>query len=70
MELLETEAEFRGDIRGWLAGLIYAVNNDGRYACGVDGVSNAEFTAAFGVTMSTVYSRAAAIKQKLVWTPM
>ena len=63
MELLDADAAFRGDLNGWMAGLVYATNNDGRYACGVDGVSNAEFESAFSTTMSTVRTRSAEIRR-------
>jgi len=69
MELLETDATYRGDLRGWVGGLVYAVNNDGRFPCGVDGVSNRELSEAFGVRIETIRTRAATIKQKLGWMP-
>jgi len=45
----------------WAAGIIHALVNRGRRACGVPGILNAEFEQFFGVSMSTVRKRAAQV---------
>lgn len=50
---------------GWAAGIVYALATRGRRACGVPDVLNGELERAFGVTMSTVYKRAWAVKRLL-----
>ena len=47
---------------GWAAGIVYAVSCTG---CGVPGVFNRDLEKAFGVSMSTVYKRAAAVRRVL-----
>lgn len=49
---------------GWAAGIVYAV---GSTVCGVPGVLNRELEKAFGVSMSTVYKRAAAVRREIRW---
>ena len=53
---------FPGKLEGWMAGLVYAVSSLG---VGVPGVLNSELEQAFGVSMSTVYKRAAMIRRAL-----
>ena len=55
----------RGKPEGWAAGIVYALANRDRRACGVPGMLNAEFEEFFGVTMSTVYKRAAQVERAL-----
>ena len=50
---------------GWAAGTVYALANRDRRACGMPGMLNAEFEEFFGVTMSTVYRRAAEVEWAL-----
>ena len=50
---------------GWAAGIAYAV---GSIRCGVPGVLNREMEKAFGVSMSTVCRRAAAVRREIWWT--
>jgi hypothetical protein len=42
-----------GKPEGWAAGIIYALANRGRKACGVQGILNAESEQFFGVSMDT-----------------
>jgi len=54
-----------GKPEGWAAGIVYAFANRDRRACGLPGMLNAEFEEFFGVTMSTVYKRAAEVERAL-----
>ena len=56
-----------GRPEGWAAGIIYAVANRDRQACGVPGLLNSEFEAIFGVSMGTIRRRAAQIAELLAW---
>lgn len=56
-----------GKTAGWAAGIIYAVANRDRQACGVPRLLNSEFEALFGVSMGTIRKRAAQIAQLLDW---
>jgi hypothetical protein len=49
---------------GWAAGIVYAVSST---SCGVPGVLNRELERASGVSMSTVYKRAAAVRREIRW---
>ena len=53
------EKALTGKPEGWAAGVIYAVANLDRRACGVPGLLNSELTEFFGVTMETIRRRAA-----------
>jgi len=55
----------RGKPEGWAAGIIYALANRDRRACGVPGMLNAEVEQFFGVTMNTVRRRAAQVEQAM-----
>ena len=55
----------RGKPKGWAAGIVYALANRDRRACGVPWMLNAEVEKFFGVTMSTVYKRAAQVERAL-----
>ena len=48
---------------GWAGGLVYAVSSIG---VGVPGVLNSELEEAFDVSMSTIYKRAAKIKDLIL----
>ena len=50
---------------GWAGGIIYAVTNQGRRACGVPGLLNKECEEFFQVSMGTVYKRAWQIRRLL-----
>lgn len=54
-----------GKPEGWAAGIVYFLANCGKWPCGVPGLLNAEFEKFFGVTMSTVYKRAAQVQRAL-----
>lgn len=54
-----------GKPEGWAAGIIYALANRDRQACGVPGLLNSEFAALFGVSMGTIRRRAAHIERML-----
>src|SRR5580692_9826906 len=47
-----------GKPEGWAAGVLYAVSNFDRRACGMPGLLNSEFAGFFGVSMDTVRKRA------------
>lgn len=64
LRLLRTiEPPPNGKPEGWAAGVIYAVFNDGKIPVGVPGLLNSEFEQLMGVTMSTVYNRAARVRE-------
>ncbi|MBI1373365.1 MAG: hypothetical protein GC159_11595 [Phycisphaera sp.] len=64
LRLLRTiEPPPKGKPEGWAAGAIYAVFNDGKIPVGVPGVLNSEFEQLMGVTMSTIYYRAARVRE-------
>ncbi len=54
-----------GKPEGWAAGIIYALTNINRQACGVPGLLNSEFTEFFGVSMGTVRKRAARVVERM-----
>ena len=57
----------RGKPAGWAAGIVYAVANRERRACGVPGMLNREFEAFFDVSMGTIRKRSAQIARVLDW---
>jgi len=65
--LRASEKPLQGKTEGWAAGIIYAVANDGRFPCGLPDILNADFERFMGVTMSTVRSRAARVKELMVF---
>jgi len=67
-KLLKLKPALTGKLNGWLGGLVYAVANDARNACGVDGVLNADFSAAWGVSMNTIRNRSWEIKRLFGWS--
>ena len=54
-----------GKPAGWAAGIIYALANRDRQACGVPGLLNSELEVFFGVSMTTIRKRAAIVVQLL-----
>jgi hypothetical protein len=50
-----------GKPEGWAAGIVYALADRDRRACGVPGVLNSDFEQFFGVSMGTIRKRAAQI---------
>jgi hypothetical protein len=61
------ETPLAGKPEGWAAGIVYAVANRDRRACGVPGLLNSEFAAIFRVSMGTIRRRAAQIDALLAW---
>jgi len=57
--LAAAEKRLAGKPEGWAAGVIYAVANSDRQACGVPGLLKSEFTEFFDVSMETVRKRSA-----------
>jgi len=55
----------RGKPEGWAAGIVYALANRDRRACGVPGMLNAKVEEFFGVTMSTIRKRAAQVERTM-----
>jgi hypothetical protein len=56
-----------GKPAGWAAGIVYAVANRERGACGVPGILNREFEAFFDVSMGTARKRSAQLARLLDW---
>ena len=63
--LVADDKSLAGKAEGWAAGIIYAVANLDRQACGVPGLLNSEFTEFFGVSMGTVRKRAARVAERI-----
>lgn len=61
--LRASEKPLQGKPEGWAAGIIYYLATDARIPCGVSGMLNAEFEALMGVSMETVRTRAAAVRE-------
>ena len=64
--LLAHQIPMPGRPGGWAGGIIYALANQGRRACGVPGLLNQEFEDFFNVSMGTIYKRAWQIRRLLV----
>jgi len=62
LALLKRQKVFTGKPEGWAAGIVFAV---GSHGTGVPDVLNSDLEKAFGVTMSTIYKRAWAVKRLL-----
>ena len=62
LAVMKRQKVFPGKPEGWAAGILFAVGSVG---CGVPDVLNGELEKAFGVTMSTIYKRAWAIRRVL-----
>jgi hypothetical protein len=60
--LLACKVPMRGKPGGWAGGIVYAVSSIG---VGVPGILNSELEEAFGVSMGTIYKRAAMIRMLL-----
>ena len=69
--LAKVEKLLAGKPEGWAAGMIYAVANLDRQACGVPGLLNSEFIEFFSVSMETVRKRAANVMNQIssLWFP-
>jgi hypothetical protein len=65
--LTACDKRLTGACAGWAAGIVYAVANRDRRACGVPGILNSELEGLFGVSMGTVRKRAAQIAELLAW---
>ena len=61
--LMAQEVPMLGKPGGWAGGIIYALANQYRRACGVPGLLNKECEEFFKVSMDTIYRRAAMIKR-------
>lgn len=55
-----------GKYGGWAGGIVYASANQFRQACGFPNLLNKECEEFFGVSMGTIYKRAAMIKRWLM----
>lgn len=66
LAVMRRQKSFPGKHEGWAAGIMFAVCSVG---CGVPDVTNGEVEKMFGVTMSTVYKRAWAVKRLLGLVP-
>ena len=65
--LTACDEPLRGKPAGWAAGIVYAVANRERRACGVPGILNEDLEAFFDVSMGTARKRAARIADFLDW---
>ena len=65
--LRASEKPLRGKPEDWAAGIIYAIATDGRIPCGVPDILNADFERFMGVTMNTVRTRAARVKDVILF---
>ena len=54
-----------GRSAGWAAGIVYALANRYRIACGVPGLLNKDLEEFFGVKMETIRNRAARVNALL-----
>jgi hypothetical protein len=63
--LATVEKPLAGKPEGWAAGMIYAVANLDRQACGVPGLLNSEFAKFFNVSMETARKRAANVVNQI-----
>ena len=67
--LLESFGDFEmpmsGPPGGWAGGIIYALSNRYKRACGMPGLLNKQCEEFFGVSMSTIYKRSWMIRKML-----
>jgi hypothetical protein len=63
--LAASDVAMEGKPAGWAAGIIYALANRDKRACGVPGLLNSEVEEFFDVSMSTVRKRAAQVERAL-----
>jgi hypothetical protein len=63
--ILSDPRPLSGKPEGWAAGIVYAIANRGRQACGVPGLLNHVLEEFFCVSMSTIRGRAARVEEAL-----
>jgi hypothetical protein len=63
--LASAEKPLAGKPEGWTAGIIYAMANLYRRACGIPGLLNSEFEIFFAVSRGTVRRRAAQVVEQI-----
>lgn len=63
--LAVSDKPLAGKPEGWAAGIIYAMANRDRQACGVPGLLNSECESLVGVSIGTIRKRAAQIERLL-----
>ena len=59
--LMAQKIPMLGKPGGWAGGIVYALTNQYRRACGIPGLLNKECEEFFNVSMETIYRRAAMI---------
>ena len=62
------QISMHGKSGGWAGGIIYALANQYRRACGIPGLLNKECEDFFNVSMETIYRRASRIRELLSTT--
>jgi hypothetical protein len=63
--LVASDEPLSGEPAGWAAGIVYALANRDRRACGVPGLLNKDLEEFFGVSMGTIRKRAARVEALL-----
>ena len=61
--LMARKVPMLGKPGGWVGGIVYALTNQYRRACGIPGLLNKECEEFFYVSMETIYRRAAMIRR-------
>jgi hypothetical protein len=64
-KLIACQIPMQGKPGGWAGGIIYALANQYRQACGIPCLLNKEAEEFFTVSMGTIYKRAAMIRKLL-----
>ena len=64
--LLDSKTPMPGKTGGWAGGIVYAVANSCKRACGIPGLLNSEIQEFFNVSMHTIYKRAWMIRSLLL----
>jgi hypothetical protein len=64
--LMACDEPLLGRPGGWAAGIVYALANRYRIACGVPGLLNKDLEEFFGVSMETIRERAVRVDERLV----
>lgn len=64
-KLLASKISMQGKSGGWVGGIVYAIANQYRQACGLPDILNSEAEEFFGVSMGTIYKRASAVRKML-----
>ena len=59
--VMASDKQLLGRPAGWAAGIVYALANRYRSACGVPGLLNKDLEELFGVSMGTIRERAAQV---------